>query len=230
MKEIDFLPNWYKSGRRRQISYRTQYVGLAGIFVVMMVWNLAASRSISKAATGLTQAQSKVSATESTSKEFGKIKSKVTQLHKKTEFIKEIDSKIDVASVLAEISFLIDKKIVLSKVEFKAEKFAGSQGRRANRASAIRAARGNFAGKQTLPLGNVRFKVVISGVAANASNVAELICRLEDSPYFQLVYPSFSRNRNIKTGTNLAGENYQASEFEISCYLANYRQEGKNQL
>jgi len=54
-----------------------------------------------------------------------------------------------------------------------------------------------------------------------------LICRLEDSPYFQLVYPSFSRNRNIKTGTNLAGENYPASEFEISCYLANYRQEGK---
>jgi len=70
---------------------------------------------------------------------------------------------------------------------------------------------------------------VISGVAADASNVAELLCRLEDSPYFQLVYPSFSRNRNIKTGTNLAGENYQASEFEISCYLANYRQEGKNQ-
>jgi len=229
MKEIDFLPKWYKSGRRRQISYRTQYVGLAGIFVVMMVWNLAASRSISKATTGLTQAQSKVSATESTSKEFGKIKSKVTQLQKKTEFIKEIDSRIDVAGVLGEISFLIDKKIVLSKVEFKAEKFADGQGRRANRASAFTAARGNFAGKQTLPLGNVRFKVVISGVAADASKVAELICRLEDSPYFQLVYPSFSRNRNIKTGTNLAGENYQASEFEISCYLANYRQEGKNQ-
>jgi len=229
MKEIDFLPKWYKSDRRRQISYRTQYVGLTGIFVVMMVWNLAASHSISKATTGLTQAQSKVSATESTSKEFGKIKSKVTQLQKKTEFIEEIDSKIDVASVLGEISFLTDKKIVLSKVEFKAEKFADGQGRRANRASAIRAARGNFAGKETLPLGNVRFKVVISGVAADASNVAELICRLEDSPYFQLVYPSFSRNRNIKTGTNLAGENYQASEFEISCYLANYRQEGKNQ-
>jgi len=229
MKEIDFLPKWYKSGRRRQISYRTQYVGLAGIFVVMMVWNLAASRSISKATTGLTQAQSKVSATESTSKEFGKIKSKVTQLQKKTEFIKEIDSKIDVASVLGEISFLTDKKIVLSKVEFKAEKFADGQGRRTNRASAVRAARGNFAGKETLPLGNVRFKVVISGVAADASNVAELICRLEDSPYFQLVYPSFSRNKNIKVGTNLAGENYQASEFEISCYLANYRQEGKNQ-
>jgi len=46
MKEIDFLPKWYKSGRRRQISYRTQYVGLAGIFLLMNVRNLAASRSI----------------------------------------------------------------------------------------------------------------------------------------------------------------------------------------
>ena len=224
MKEIDFLPKWYKSGRRRQISYRTQYVGLAGIFVVMMVWNLAASHSISKAATGLTQAQSKVSATESTSKEFGKIKSKVTQLQKKTEFIKEIDSKIDVASVLAEISFLVDKKIVLSKVEFVAEEFSGRPKGKPNSISTVRVVGGNFSGKEALPLGDVRFKVVINGVASDISDVAALICKLEDSPYFCQVIPSFLRNKEMKTPAKVAGENFQVSEFEISCNLANYRQ------
>jgi len=51
-----------------------------------------------------------------------------------------------------------------------------------------------------------------------------LICKLDDSPYFCQVVPSFSRNKKMKVGTGLAGENFQVSEFEISCYLANYRE------
>ena len=224
MKEIDFLPKWYKSGRRWQISYRTQVVGLGGIFAVMMVWNFVATHSISKATTALAQAESKATVTQSALQEVARVKSEVAQLQKKAKSIEEIDSKIDVASVLAEISFLIDKKIVLSKVEFKAEKFGGQQKGKRNSSSSVKAAGRNFAGKEALPLGDVRFKVVISGVAADASDVAELLCRLEDSPYFRLVYPSFSRNREIKTRTNLSRENFPVSEFEISCYLANYNE------
>jgi Tfp pilus assembly protein PilN len=224
MKEIDFLPKWYKSGKRRQISYRTQYAGLAGIFVVMMVWNFAVSHSISKATAALAEAESKALVAESTSEEFAKLKSKVAQLQKQEKATEEIESKIDVTSVLAEISFLIDKKIVLSKVDFIAEKLTDKQVRKLNSGSAVKATGGNFLGKETLPLGYAKFKVMISGVAADASDVAKFICRLEDSPYFRLVYPSFSRNRKIKAGTNQHGEGYQATEFEISCYLANYEE------
>jgi len=224
MKEIDFLPKWYKSGRRRQISYRTQYASLAGIFVVMMVWNFAASHSLSKATAALAEAESKALVAESTSEEFDKLKGKVIQLQKQEKAIEEIESKIDVTSVLAEISFLIDKKIVLSKVDFIAEKLTDKQVRKLNSGSAIKATSGNFAGKETLPVGYAKFKVMISGVAADASDVAKLICRLEDSPYFRLVYPSFSRNRKIKAGSNQHGEDYQATEFEVSCYLANYEE------
>jgi len=59
MKEIDFLPTWYRSSRRRQISYRTQYAGLVGIFVVMMVWNFIATHLLSKATAKLAQAELK---------------------------------------------------------------------------------------------------------------------------------------------------------------------------
>jgi len=45
---------------------------------------------------------------------------------------------------------------------------------------------------------------------------------LEDSPYFCQVIPSFSRNRRIRTERRVIGEDYQVSEFEIICYLANY--------
>jgi Tfp pilus assembly protein PilN len=224
MKEIDFLPTWYKSGRRRQISYRTQYASLVGIFVVMMVWNFIATHSLSKAATELAQAELKSASAENEAQEYAKIKSEVAYLQEKTRVIEEIDSKINVANVLAEISFLVDKKIVLSKVEFIAEKFEGEQGGKSNSSSTVRVVGSNLSHKE-VPLGDVRFKVVISGVASDASDVAALICKLEDSPYFCQVVPSFSRNKEIKTDAKAAGGNFQVSEFEISCNLANYQQE-----
>jgi len=225
MKEIDFLPTWYRSGRRQQISYRTQYVGLCGIFVVMMVWNFIATGSISKAEAELSQQASAQARAENVSIEFDEVKNQIAGLQKKTNVQEEIDSKIDVAGVLAEISFLIGQKIALSKVEFKAEKFAVLQANRANSASPLLIAGKSAAGRggDKSPLfGEVRFRVEISGVASDAGDVAELVCRLEDSPYFCLVYPSFSRNKNMKAQGD-AAENYQVSEFEISCYLSNYR-------
>ena len=221
MKEIDFLPEWYKSGRQRQISYRTQVVGLGGILVMMIVWSFITTHSISKARAEVEERKAMQAEAESVSREFAGIKSEVTGLQKKAKSMEEIDSKIDVASVLAEMSFLIDDNIVLSKVEFGAERFAGRQGGKPNSGPAVRAARAEFGGKGAPSVGDVRFKVVIRGVAADAGDVAALICKLEDSPYFCQVYPSFSRNRKIKAG---AGKNLQASEFEISCYLANYRE------
>ena len=237
MKEIDFLPKWYKKGRRRQISYRTQYIALGGVFAVMIVWNFIAIHSISKAAAELVNAESKQAKAESVSQEFAKIKNEVKRFQKKVNILAEIDSRIDVASVLAEMSFLIDEKIVLNKVELKAERFGDGRKASPKSISAVRVAQGRLDSKAAPLPGPCRFKVVINGVASDSSNVGDLICRLEDSPYFCQVYPSFSRNKNVtaasavvsrpvsKKGAGRAGENYQVSEFEIVCYLANYLEE-----
>jgi len=223
MKEIDFLPTWYRSGRQRQISYRTQFISMGGIFVVMVVWNLIAAHSISKTKAALAEAKLNSASINSAAQEFARIKSEATHLQEKVRIIEQIDSKIEVANVLAEISFLVDKKIVLSKVEFIAEKFEG----KLNSNPAIRAFTNNFSGKKAPPLSDVRFKVLINGIALDASDVAALICRLEDSPYFCQVIPLFTRNKEMRTAANAGREKFQMSEFEISCDLANYRQEGK---
>jgi len=243
MKEIDFLPEWYKSGRRRQTGYRTQYVALGGIFAVMVVWNFVTTHSISKAKAQFAQASAGQAQAENASREFAVLKTGIINLQKKAELIKQIDSNIDVASVLAEMSFLIDKKIVISKVEFIAEKFVDKQSPQQGSNSVVRVALPKFTGNQTLPLGDVRFKVVLHGIAADAGDVAALICKLEDSPYFCQVVPLFSRNTEVKVANypslspaadprektrdaqrdvREAGKSIQVSEFEISCYLANY--------
>jgi len=237
MKEIDFLPEWYKSGKRRQISYRTQYVALAGIFVVMIVWNFITTHSISEAKAELAQMAAGQAEAESASAKYIEVKSKLMSLQKKADSIGKIDSKIDISSVLAELSYLIDEKIVLSKVRFTAEKFAGEQDAKPDAGSVVRVAAIKIGDKETLHIGDVRFKILISGVAADASSVASLICSIEDSPYFCQVIPSFSRNKEIQRTSNsvardldvkndLSGnrESFHVSEFEISCYLANYRE------
>ena len=248
MKEIDFLPEWYKNGKRRQISYRTQYLALGGIFAVMMVWGVIATHSISRAKAHFAQKGTEQVEAESVSAKLAELKGQLRGLQKKADFIEEIDSKINVASVLAEISFLIDEKIVFSKVEFIAEKFVYKQDSKPSpRAGAVvRAVRAQSSKKRGLPLGDVRFKVVMDGVAADAGDVAALICKLEESPYFSQVVPSFSRNAEIEVESvpslssqaNLGekpvttkesvrgdGEKIQVSEFQINCYLANYREQ-----
>ena len=223
MKEIDFLPEWYKSGRQRQIGYRAQVLGMGGVLLIMIVWNFVTTHSISKAGAEVQQRKAVQAEAEAVSREFTGIKSEVADLKKQVRFMEKMDSKIDVASVLAEMSYLINDNIVLDKVEFDAEKFVDAQRQKASGRTntTARSAGRNVAGKGELSLGDVRFKVVISGVATNTGDIAELIRKLEESPYFCLVDPSFSRNRNMKVGT---GKNFQVSEFEISCYLANYRQ------
>jgi Tfp pilus assembly protein PilN len=237
MNEIDFLPEWYRTGRRRQFSYSTQYIALGCMFAVMMVWNFASLRSVSNATAKLAQMATEQSKAQNTSKEFTKIMSELVELQKKAGIVGEIDSKIDVAGVLAEMSFLIDGKIVLSKVELIGEKFLDKQQPKVSNASVVRVVGTEPDKRHVMPLGDMRFKVQISGVAADASDVAALVRKLEDSPYFCQVYLSISRNRaermskspaangDMQTRSKSAAGNFQVSEFELSCYLANYVQD-----
>jgi hypothetical protein len=64
--------------------------------------------------------------------------------------------------------------------------------------------------------------VVISGIAAEASDVARLISELEESPYFCRIVPGYSRNKKV-------GQ-FMASEFEIGCYVANFVARGEDQV
>ena len=246
MKEIDFLPEWYKSGKRRQVSYRTQYIAISSVFVVMMVWSFIATRSISEARAQMSQMATQQARAKIVSAQYDGLEDEIRLL----ESVEEIDSKIDVASVLAEISFLIDERIILRKLEFIAEKFVNKQetNKSPGTGTVVRVVRSSTSNKKELPLGNVRFKVVIAGVAADTNDVATLMCKLEDSPYFCQVVLSYSRgndeigirntssfrtgtnvvqgveqNRNLARDVGVQGK-IQVNEFEINCYLANYRE------
>ncbi len=244
MKEIDFLPEWYKSGRRRQVNYRVQYIILAGVFTVMMVWNFVSASSVSKVRAKYQEMETRQSQSGKMSAKLDDYKKGIAELHEKEKLLDGIDSKIIVSNVLAEISYIVNEKIVLSKIEFISENIPDKKNaeKALQSVSVVRSSSANFGSKSGKTLGNVRFKVMISGVAAGGSDVAALLCRLEDSPYFDHVDLSFSKDAEVnksvirpvtkqddvrteRSADSVAGEKIQVSGFEIDCYLSNYKQQ-----
>ena len=239
MKEIDFLPEWYKEGKRRRVHMRRQYIALTVIFLTMLTYNMTAEHRIGAAVSRL---EDQRRGAEDVTFEFNRISRELGEYQAKTNAIKQIDSRINLGAVLAEISHVMGDRVILSRLEFISEAFpqADKKEQKAN-ASAVRTAGKPNGGNKPAPLGDVRFRIVLAGVAIDASDVGALVCRLDESPYFQRVYPSFSRNTTINVSSEKTGElpgwepgqasprakeALQVSQFEITCYLANYEETG----
>jgi len=222
MKEIDLIPQWYKEGKRKQRSLRSQYMILAGIVTIMLVWNFITANSISKAEAKYQNDRQHRCRAQALLQQSNELENKIKKLQKKATLLDAVDSHINIAGLLSELSFLIGDNIVLSEVKFVAEKFSGPKQNKTGTQS-IRLA-GAGAGKYgTAPLGNVRFKGLIRGIADQTGDVGALVRRLEGSDCFHSVSLAFSRSKSIKLKSQNDSPKRQVSEFEISCYLANYR-------
>jgi len=224
MKEIDFLPEWYKSKKRRQVSCRTQYASLGVIFLILMIWNSLTAFSVSRSVSEMVRLASTQIELEERVREFSRIEKEMARLQQKADVLKAFDSRIDIGSVLAELSFLIDEKITLRKLDLNAEKFKDVKGGSRRNLSPRAASRKS--GKDSAldsVSGDVQFNIMISGIAPNSRDVAQMIIDLEDSPYFWQVYPSYSRNKQIRRRSQSSVENRYITEFEVGCYLANYQ-------
>jgi len=226
MNEIDFLPEWYKSGKRRQVSRRLQYALVSCILAVMIIWNVNAGYSISQARAQLEKQKQKNPYTKNVKQQYHKLKSEVAKLQQKADFLERLDSRIDVTNILGEISFLTDNKIVLSDLRFQAEKLKNKNEDKSKNNSAVRVAGRNSGITNSLPLGQVRFKIIIKGIASQPGDVANLVCELEKSHYFRNVSSSL-KNKQLKDTTDLISKVIQVTEFQIQCYLANYKLEAR---
>lgn len=239
MKEIDFLPEWYKEGKRQRQHVRRQYVVLAAAFIAMISYNTTSTHRITRASAELARLEGKRVEAEIASVEFNTITRNLSKVREKAALIERIDSKINMAAVLAEMSHILGETVVLSRVECIAESFADDdKGPRTND-TGVRVADGkNDVSKGPL-VGSVRFRIVLTGVAVNPADVAALVRRLDDSTYFHRVHASFWRSGKVQlsarpahpvskaqAGVVPAGqpENLDVTEFEVICYLANYKE------
>jgi hypothetical protein len=212
MKEIDFIPQWYRDGQKQQVSYRTQYVVIICIFVAIVFWSFGTCYSVSKAKAQINRIQESLAANADLTAEFSQLTNIMVELREKAKILDKLDHKTSIANVIAELSFLVTDNVILKKVDIGLERFTGGEVS-ANKSHVRLIHRGTDAASAT-PAEDVRFKVAITGVAAGVEDVAGLISQLENSSYFCQVVPGFSRAGKVK--------DFMVTEFEISCYLANY--------
>jgi hypothetical protein len=213
MKEIDFLPKWYRDKRRRQTRYRIQYLGLACLVTAMTAWTVATVHSISRARAALSDAGVPAAQAPAT-QEYQSMKAEFARLHTDASMLVKVDPHVKTSGLLAEFSYLAGDNIKLSRLTITAEKLARKEESQQLPSNTIRAVRDAMVDKSGPYIGDIRYKVVVVGIAADATCVAQLIGRLEKSPWFAGVTPSYCKSGAI-------GE-HPVSEFEITCYVNNY--------
>jgi hypothetical protein len=209
MREIDFLPNWYKHGRTEHRKYREFYAAIGLIIFVMVVWSIFANGRVAVVkAKNANLHNARLIQTRGQA-EYDTTQNQFYQMQAKRQMLDSVKSNMIVSNVLAEISHLLDGRVVLKKLEIKTERFP-SQDNAKNEIQVYSA----DSDKSKMFDNKLRYKIVLGGLAADAAQVAETINMLEMSDYFFQVIPGFSRN-------TLVGQR-QVCEFELTCYLSNY--------
>jgi hypothetical protein len=213
MKEIDFLPQWYRDKRKSLSRYRIQYLGLVCLAIVMAGWTVSMVHAISTARAQLRDLQSNAT-TAAAATEYQNMKKEFDRLHKEGALLSTVDQHLQVSAVLGEFGVLSGENVKLSRMSVVAERLGGKDTAQQAQANSIRAVRDVTASKTGTWEGDIRFKVSITGIAADATCVAELVGRLERSPWFAAVTPSYCKNGTVSE--------HNVSEFEITCYINNY--------
>ena len=209
MREIDFLPQWYKHGRLEQQKHREFYIALGLIVLVMVVWSVFANGRVAAVRARNTTLQNAKLIQMRGETEYDAAQNQFYQLQSKQRILDSVKSRIVVSNVIAEMSHLLSGRIVLKKLEIKSEQLP----RQNDGKNEIQVYSADSDKSKSFD-NKVRFKIVMGGLAADAAEIAETINMLELSDYFFQVIPGFSRN-------TLIGQR-QACEFELTCYLSNY--------
>ncbi len=121
MKEIDFIPEWYRTGRKRMVSYHRQYVLMAFLFLALLAWSHATGSFVSRAKARVDKTQDLLKIEEPLSQTYNKIKAGVADLQSNAHVLERVRPRVDISHVIAELSHLVSDRIVLSRIDVRGE-------------------------------------------------------------------------------------------------------------
>ena len=218
MKEIDFIPQWYKARRERKRRYIRQYTLMATVFTVMVGWGFIVDSHISRVSAEVDQMQESYERTNLRGEQAAVLQGEIADMKKKTELLDTVAPRTNITAILGELSYLIQENVILSKLSLKNEPIQNSE-KRSDPATAavVRVAPSKQnKGDDVISSTPSRCRVVITGIAASHADAAELMARLEQTAYFDGVFPNYSKPKQFK--------DRDVTEFEIRCFVADYQE------
>ena len=219
MKEIDFIPSWYKATLKRKRSYHRQYLLLSVLFALMMAWSFIVGSHVSSVKAEVEDMRQASDQAKKRVDQALSLESEIAALQVQSTILETITPRTDISAVLAELSYLAGENVMLSNLSIEKETLKAAAKQDAKAAATQKVTIGavdktkNDTSVSGLPS---RKKIVLSGIAASPADAARMLARLENSVYFEEVAPVFSKARKVK--------DHDVTEFEIRCYVADYKQ------
>ena len=210
MNEIDFLPQWYKTSKRRRVNYRRQYIAVGGLFFAMLAWSFSGSYSVSLLSAQVKVMENSIGGNAKVAGKYQEFQNRMSALETKARLLGKLDPGLKMSWVLGELSYLVTDNMLITKLDIKSEKIK-SEGSD-SKGGSVRFSNARKDEDKAMPEANICFRVVIRGLATDAAEVTTFISELEDSPYFCQIVPGFMKNLKDSSET----------DFEISCVVANY--------
>jgi hypothetical protein len=218
MKEIDFIPQWYKAGRERQQRYKRQYVLMAVMLTVMVSWGFLINGHVSHVSAEVQEIQTALEKSRLRSEQATVLQTRIAEMKEQKSILDKIESRTKITAILGELSYLIGDNVILSSVSLEDELIENSETADAVVSAAVVQVSGaqKQDQDQVVPVSLTRCKVVLAGIAAQPSDAALLISRLEKSDYFDGILLVYSKPKKLK--------DQDVTEFEIRCFVADYQQ------
>ena len=216
MKEIDFIPQWYKAGRERKQRYVRQYMLMAVLFSLMLGWGFVLNGHVSRVSAEVEEIHTAFEKGRLRGEQTTLLESRIAEMRQKTTLLNKIESRTKITAILGELSYLMGENVILSKLSLQNELIqnAGKKGTFAS-AAVVRVS-GSQKDDQdvVIPVSPSHCKVVLTGIAARPADAAALIARLEQTDYFDQVSLVYSKPKEVR--------DEDVTEFEIRCFVADY--------
>lgn len=215
MKELDFLPDWYRADRQRKHRRQRHYV-LFGLVVALLAgWSFFVGQSVRGLQAKTQTVEAALEQGQKTLQTALEMEMEIERLNRRADILTALTSRTAVSAVLGELAACVGERIILGRVSLVQEPIVDSDAKVSSAATGvIRLGSARVDASASASDGPRRTRVILTGIAADGADVARLIDRLETSGYFEMVSPGFSRAKKI-------GDK-EVMEFEITCCVADY--------
>ena len=182
----------------------------------MMLWSFIVGNHVDRVAAEVQQIQTALNKTADRAEQVVMLENEITAMQEKAVLLDRISPRTRLTAVLGEIASLMREDIMLSKLFFKYEPIENQDKKGTSPSKAVVQV-GKIKKDQpaVAPQTHTRLKVILTGIAAQQSDAATLIARLEETPYFENVALVFSKPKTV--------HDHDVTEFEIQCYVADYK-------
>ncbi|MDH4202513.1 MAG: PilN domain-containing protein [Phycisphaerae bacterium] len=215
MKEIDFIPEWYKADLVRKRRYARQYTIIAVIFAVMMVWSFIVGHHVNHVGAEVEGVQAAFAKGRDKVRQTQLLQSEIAEMKQKAAVLDTITSRTKITAILGELAYLVQENIILDRLSLMNEPIEELKKETPASGAVVQIGGSKEQQNAVVPKTPSRLKVTLSGIAARPADAAVLIAGLEQADYFQQVALVFSRPKKFMDN--------DVTEFEICCYVADYR-------